>query len=410
MSSVNSLVMQLKPPPGQFPFGNFPYASSAHGAKLSRLHSPSMKSMKKNAKRVLAVGAAVILVSTAVTVAGLHLAAQALKGQVQQALGPDSEVGEIVVGWSAIEIRGVRIRAPQGWPAEDALRAERIVVRPDLAALFSARLHVPRIVVEHAYVSAWRTRDGKLRLLPSLLEKPAQAGVQEGSATPPLTIGSIELREGALEFFDATVRQPAHKIRLEQLHVTVDDLRFPALDSRTKITMDGMIKGVQHNGRLAVDGWAELAKKNSDISLRLSGVDLIALQPYLIKTAETGVRRGSLDLTLKSTVQNNRLHAPGMVTLTGLELAPSGSGFSTFMGLPRQAVVAALKNRKDQIVIQFTLDGNLDDPKFSLNDSFARRVGTAVAESLGISIEGLTRGIGGAVGGLGGAVKKLFGK
>lgn len=366
--------------------------------------------MKKNAKRVLTVSAAVFFVLGTAAVGGLHVAAQALKGQVQQALGTDSEVGEITVGWSAIEMHGVRIRAPQGWPAEDTLRAERIIVRPDLMGLFSARLHVPRIVVERAYVSVWRTRDGKLRLLPSLLEKkPAQADTQ-GTAAPPLTIGSIELRDGALEFFDATVRQPAHKTKLEQLHATVDDLRFPALNGRTKITMDGLVKGVQRNGRLAVGGWAELAKKNSDISLRLSGVDLVALQPYLIKAAETGVRRGSLDLTLKSTVHNNRLHAPGMVTLTGLELAPSGSGLSTFMGLPRQAVVAALKNRKDQIVIQFTLDGNLDDPKFSLNDSFARRIGAAAAESLGISFEGLTRGIGGAVGGLGGAVKKLFGK
>lgn len=366
--------------------------------------------MKKAVKRTLVIGAAVTLVLAVTTVAGLHVAAEALKGQVQQALGADSEVAEISVGWSAIEVRGVRIRAPQGWPAEDALRAERIIVRPDLIGLFSARLHVPRIVVEHAYVSVWRTRDGKLKLLPSLLEKPAQPDVPAGSAASTLTIGSIELRDGALEFFDATVRQPAHKTMLEQLHVTVDDLRFPALDSRTKITMDGMVKGMQRSGRLAVDGWAELAKKDSDISLRLAGVDLVALQPYLIKAAETGVRRGSLDLTLKSTVQNNRLHAPGMVTLTGLELASSGSGLGTFMGLPRQAVVGALKNRKGQIVIQFTLDGNLNDPQFSLNESFSRRIGASAAESLGISIEGLTRGIGGTVGGLSGAVKKLFGK
>lgn len=127
-------------------------------------------------------------------------------------------------------------------PAARNRRERSIIVRPDLAGLFSARLHVPRIVVEHAYVSVWRTRDGKLRLLPSLLEKKsAQADAQGGSTAPPLTIGSIVLRDGALEFFDATVRQPAHKTRLEQLHVTVDDLRFPALDSRTKITMDGMI-------------------------------------------------------------------------------------------------------------------------------------------------------------------------
>ena len=78
---------------------------------------------------------------------GLHMATRALKAQVEQALGPDSEVGELVVGWSAIEVREVRIRAPKGWPAGDALRARRVVIAPDLLRLFSARVHVPRITV-----------------------------------------------------------------------------------------------------------------------------------------------------------------------------------------------------------------------------------------------------------------------
>jgi hypothetical protein len=186
----------------------------------------------------------------------------------------------------------------------------------------------------------------------------------------------------------------------------VEDLRIPSLSGRTAIQLDGIVKGVRRNGKLSITGWAELANRNSEIATKLQGVDLVALQPYLIKASETGVRSGTLDLRLKSTVRNNRLHAPGTVTLSGLELAPAASPFGTFMGVPRQAVIAALKNRKDQIAIKF----NLDDPKFSLNESFALRVGAAVAETLGISIEGLTKGVGSAAEGLGGVVKKLFGK
>ncbi|OWW19848.1 DUF748 domain-containing protein [Noviherbaspirillum denitrificans] len=355
---------------------------------------------------VIAIAAAGALVIAAVI--GLQFATRMLKEQVQQALGPESEVGEIVVGMSSIEIRRIRIAAPAGWPAPDTLRAERVVVRPDLLGLFSARIHVPAILVENAYVSAQRSRDGKLRLLPSLLEK---KGGEAGQAQPKeVSIGTIELRNGELEFFDASVRQPAHKTRLEQLHARVEDLRLPGLASRTAIQIDGQVKGVQRNGKLSITGWAELASRNSELATKLQGVDLVALQPYLIKASETGVRKGALDLRLKSTVRNNRLHAPGSITLTGLELAPASGPFNTFMGVPRQAVVAALKNRKDQISIDFTLDGNLDDPKFSLNESFALRIGTAVAETLGISIEGLAKGVGSAAEGIGGVVKKLFGK
>ncbi|HYD78923.1 MAG TPA: DUF748 domain-containing protein [Paucimonas sp.] len=366
--------------------------------------------MKRGFKR-FAVGAAIALaVLGGAAAAGLHFAAKALRQQVQQALGADSEVGEIVVGWSAIEARGVRIRAPQGWPAADTLRAERIVVAPDLLSLLSSDIRVRRITVEAAYLSVWRTRDARLRLLPSLLENRKPAPVSGSAPAPQVHIGTVELRGGVVEFFDSSVRQPPHRLRLEQLEAEVDDLRVPDLSGRTGIRLAGVVKGVRRDGTLSLRGWLELADRNSQLASTLRGVDLVALQPYLIKASETGVRRGTLDLDLTSSVRGNRLHAPGKVTLTGLELAPAKSAFGTFMGVPRQAVVAALKNRNDQITVPFTLDGNLNDPQFSLNDSFAGRVGTAAAETLGIGIEGLTRNVGNAAEGLGNTVKRLFGK
>lgn len=371
-------------------------------------HTSMMNNNKR--KRIALVIVAAIAILAGAAVLGLHVATKELKHQVEQALGANSEVDDIVVGWSAIEVRGVRIRAPQGWPAPDTLRAQRIVIVPDLAGLISAKVHIHRITVEDAYVSVLRARDGRLRLLPSLLEKPAGTAADRAAPATPVAIGTIELQGSALEFFDATVKKPAHKLRLEQLQAKVEDLQVPAMSGRTRIQMDGVIKGVQRDGKLSVGGWAELADKNSEISTRLRGVDLIVLQPYLIKASETGVRRGTLDLTLTSTVRANRLHAPGTVTLTGLQLTSSGGAFGTFMGVPRQAVLAALKNRNDQITIPFTLEGNLSDPRFSLNDSFAKRIGTAVAETLGISIEGLTRNVGNAAEGLSNTVKRLFGK
>jgi hypothetical protein len=357
-------------------------------------------------KRGAVVVVAVLGVTAAAVMIGLHFATKELKSQVEQALGAESEVQEIIVGLSSIELRGIRIRAPKGWPAQDTLRAERVIIKPDLLGLASARLHIPHIIVEQAYMSVLRSRDGRLRLLPSLLEKRGNRG---GGAAPEVTIGSIELRDSALEFFDATVRQPAHKIRLEQVQASVDDLHLPGLKGRTGIELDGVVKGIQRNGKLSIKGWAELATKNSEITTRLQGVDLVALEPYLIKSSETGVKRGALDLDLKSTVRNNRLHAPGTVTLKGLELVNGDGAMGTFMGAPRSLVIAALKNRNDQIEVQFTLEGNINDPQFSLNESFSKRMAASVAETLGISIEGLTRGVGSAAQGLGNAVKKLFG-
>lgn len=336
---------------------------------------------------------------------GIHFATTALKAQVERALGPESEVGAIAVGWSAIEIHRLRIKAPKGWPAEDTLRARRIVIVPDLRALLSAQVRIHRIAVEDGYLSLLRSREGRLRVVPSLLEKEAAGTGNAAPSGPTVRIDAIELQGGALDFFDATIRRPAHKLRLEQLQATVNDLEVPGLSGRTRIRLDGVVKGVRHDGRLSIHGWAELASRDSEITTALRRVDLIAFQPYLIRAAETGVRRGSLDMDLKSTVRRNVLHAPGTLTLTGLEL---GSG--SFMGMPRKVVLGALKDRNDRITMHFTLEGNLNDPKFSLNESFATRIGSGIADSLGVSIKGLAEGVGTATRGIGDTVRKLFGR
>ncbi|MFA5243552.1 MAG: DUF748 domain-containing protein [Sulfuricella sp.] len=338
---------------------------------------------------------------------GMHFAAKSLKDKVTQALGPESEVGEIILGWSAIEIRNIRIRAPQGWPSQDTLRAEKIVIKPDLRGLLSAQVKLQRITVEGGYLSILRSREGNVRLLPSLLDKPVENSENQAPAMP-VNIGLVELNSSMIEFFDASIRKTPHKLRLEQMHARVEDLQFPALDQKTKIQLDSVVKGKRSDGRLELRGWMRLDNRDSEISTRLENVDLVAFQPYLVKASETSVRKGLLDLDLESTIRDNRLYAPGTITLSELELASSSSPFGTFMGVPRQAIVAALKNQKGKITVQFTLEGNIKDPRFSLNESFTQRTGTAIAESLGISIEGLASGVGGTTHGIGSALGRLF--
>ena len=346
---------------------------------------------------------------------GLYFGARALKGKVEQALGPQSEIGEIRLGLTAVEVLRLRIKAPPGWPAADTLRAERIRIAPDLLGLLSARVNISSIVIEGGYVSALRGADGRLRVVPSLLEK--QDERQEAGKGPQVGIGAIELKNGVMEFYDASVRRKPHRIRLEQLQASVTDLQLPDLQARSQLHLDGVLKGVRSDGRILIDGWMVFASKDSAISNTLRGVDLIALQPYLLKASETGVRKGTLDLDLKSTIKANHLNAPGTLTLNGLELESGG----TFMGLPRAAVVGLMEDKNERITVKFVLDGKLDDPHFRLNEGFSTRIAASLGDVLGVSIEGLAKGAGavgkksveaagGAAEGVGRAVKGLFGR
>lgn len=367
---------------------------------------------------------ALILLASAALVAlgGLAVlfAAKTLKTQVEQALGPASEIGAIVLRWNAVEISDLRIKAPPGWPAAETLRASRITVTPDLGSLLAGKVRVAAIVIEAGYVSALRGTDGKLRVVPSLLARPAPEGAQ-GSAAPPVAIGRIELRNSAVSFYDATLRgkrAAPFEIRLENLAAHVTALALPELNEMSQLMLDGSVKGPRGDGHLHVAGEMRFADLGADIKVQLRDVDLVALQPYLIKAAETGVKRGTLDLDLHATVKNRQLHAPGSITLKQLELDSRGG---SFMGMPRNTVVGLMKNRQGLIAAKFVLEGKLDDPQFSLNESLATRFGASVAESLGVSIEGIARGagslgqqsleaVGGAAKGIGQSVKGLFGE
>ncbi len=369
--------------------------------------NPTTKPSPSRAKfwlRILIVVAVVLLVAVLVA---MRYGANILKSRIQDALGPESEITQISVGLRSVEIKGVTLHAPPGWPAKDSLRADRIVIVPDLLSLVSRQIRIKSVTIEGAYLSLWRTHEGKIRLVPSLLERPSGGGGQ-APGKYAVEVGTIELKDSAVEFFDGTVTPANHRIRVDQLSARVGPVQAPGLSGRTSLHLAGKIKGAHSEGNAALDGWLEIADKNSEITGSLSGVDMVTFQPYLLKAADTSVKSGTFDLQVKATVKKSQLHAPGSVTITNLELGESEGLVGTFMGLPRAGVIAAMKNKQGAIAVPFILAGNVDDPQFSLNGSFGKQVTQAVAQTLGVSMEGLVRGATEPATAMGNALKRLL--
>ncbi len=84
----------------------------------------------------------VLLVLIVGGIIGLQVGIGILKGKVVEALGPDSEIRAIRVGWSSVEVEGLRIKGQKGWPTADALQAERVAVVPSLRSLLSGQYRV----------------------------------------------------------------------------------------------------------------------------------------------------------------------------------------------------------------------------------------------------------------------------
>jgi Domain of Unknown Function (DUF748) len=371
-------------------------------------------------KRWQAIAIVVIAVLAIGVLVGYHLGVRMLQDKVVAALGPGSRLTELKVNWFSIELVGLSIDGPKGWPAARTFEAERVTIVPDLRTLFTDKIGIASIVVEKPYLSVLRL-PGKLVMVPSLMERDGNKrnGGSSQASTRAVMISTIKLKDGSLDLYDATVSRPPLKTRMEEIEAVIREVAAPASE-KTHFDLDGIVKGVKRDGRAKVSGWVGPGARDSSSRIVLEAVDLVALQPYLVKKNEAQVAKGSLDLKLASEVRNNNLDGKGKVILHDLEFAPGRGYFDTFMGLPRNAVISFLKDNNNAIDVDFTLKGNTRNPNFSLNERLSTRIATAMAGQLGVSIQNVAEGLGtlgrkgmegagAVVEGVGSKVKRLFG-
>ena len=259
-------------------------------------------------KRWSIVVLAVLLVLGISMVAGYHIGVRLLRNKIADALGPGTSIAELKVNWFSLDLLRVSIEAPKGWPAARTLHAERVRIVPSLRSLLTDRIHIASIVFEKPYLSVVRT-SRKWLMLPGLTETegPRKNTGAGRSYAPTVTISKVALQDGVVELFDTTVSRPPLKTRLERLDAVIHDIEAPALKSKTRFELAAIVKGIRRDGRAKVSGWVGPARRNSSSKITLEGVDLVSLQPYLVKVGEAQVRKGTLDLRLDSEVQGGQV-------------------------------------------------------------------------------------------------------
>jgi hypothetical protein len=334
---------------------------------------------------------------------GYRLALQRLHDSIEASLGPRATLEAVTLDWTGVELRGLRVA-----------RAARTLAG-GAGTECRARARAAGAVEPVASRLARGQRDcGRRERVPAAHEGGHIARAAEparGRACRPrgraacgttLRIGELRLRDVAVDFYDASVvagRAAPHRIRLEALHADVGPLALPALDEKAALSLQAVLRGPRRSGTLSLRGNLTPATRDADLALKAKGLDLVALQPYLLRPNEGTVRRGALDMTLNAKVKAQYLDAPGHVTLIDLELAGGEGAFGTFAGVPRHAVLAAM-SRDNRIELAFKLEGRLDDPKFSLNELFAVRFAVGLANKLGVSVGGVVEGVGSVIKGL----------
>ena len=337
------------------------------------------------------------LVLAAGVFSGFRIALHSVGEKMQTLLGPQGQVEDIRIKLTGVEILGLKIGtprtrgdAPSDWPDIDPLRVDRIFIEPSFASLFFSGTVLRNVRIEGASLAVLRTRDGRLKILPGMLDNTrkktssGEKGGGGGKKPAPLTIEKIELVGSAIDFFDASIRSETHKARLERINATIGKVNFPERDGFTSVDLTGIVKGKRNDGKLTLTGSIELATLESGITAHLRGIDLFVMTPYLLKKGDKGIDGGTLDIDVKSAVRQGKLHAPGTLTIDGLRVSPSGE--NAFLGVSLENVASLLKDRLGKISFNFVVEGDIGESGFLSSERLVVHVDSPMASYFGIRL------------------------
>ncbi|MDR2507329.1 MAG: DUF748 domain-containing protein [Candidatus Accumulibacter sp.] len=337
------------------------------------------------------------LVLSAGIFSGFRIALRSIGTKVQTLLGPQGQVEDIRIKLTGVEILGLKFgsprtpgNAPSDWPDIDPLRVDRIFIEPSFSSFFFPGTVLRNVRIEGASLAVLRARDGRLKILPGMLDE-ARGKISsseksgEQKTRVPLTIEKIELVGSAVDFIDASIRGETHKVRIERINAVIGKVRFPERDGFTSVNLTGSVKGKRNDGKLTLTGSIELATLESGITASLRGVDLLVMTPYLLKNGDEGIDGGTLDIDVKSAIRQGKLHAPGTLTIDGLRVLPSSSR-NAFLGVSLETVTSLLKDRLGKISLNFVVEGDIGEPGFSFGERLVIHIDSPMADYFGIRL------------------------
>ncbi|WP_447745897.1 DUF748 domain-containing protein [Pseudomonas nicosulfuronedens] len=199
---------------------------------------------------------------------------------------------------------------------------------------------------------------------PESASSPANKGSSSGGGSKPLgiRIGGVKINNGSANFADLTLR-PDFATAIQQLGGEIG-----TIDNRNPAPASVDVKG-------KVDKYAPVTIKGSlnpfspleklDIATSFKRVELTTLTPYSGKFAGYRIRKGRLNLDLHYQITQGKLKADNKVLVEHLQLGEKVDSPDA-VDLPVKLAIALLKDANGNIDIQLPVEGDLNNPQFSV--------------------------------------------
>lgn len=295
------------------------------------------------------------------------------------------------------QVAGVDLRL--GESEEPVLAWKNLRFEPIEYNLAPARLEIGTLTLSEPNVRVIREADGEhnlARIVPASnesagAEEPEVSAVdnsEESTAAAAETngaektsfifrIGQIMLEEGVVAYTDRSL-DPVFSTQLDKLNGSVTGLSNVS-PQQGKVSLRGRIGDVaslRFDGSIGALGTDD----TSDLKLKIDGVALPALSPYLSRYLGYGVANGKLDMNLDYQLTGSKINAENHILLDRMELGSSVESDDA-VDAPVKLGLALLKDRKGVIDIDLPIEGDLEDPDFRIGRVVMRTFVNLVAKA-----------------------------
>ena len=209
-----------------------------------------------------------------------------------------------------------------------------------------------------------------------------------GSPAPRIEIGKVTL-DGIGAEFDDLSQDPHFEISLDSLTGTIEGLSSEDV-ARARIALAGRIDDVAPV-RIAGQINPLSGDAYTDVEIEVKGVSLPSFTPYSGRFVGLAIDRGKLGLDLAYKVNARHLEASNLVHLDQFEFGRRVESKDA-TSLPVGLAVAVMRDTSGNIEIPLPIEGDLDDPSFSVLRLLRKalvNVVTKVAKSPFAAVAGL---------------------
>jgi hypothetical protein len=309
-----------------------------------------------------------VLLSAAV---GLHIfiskeGRKLVQAKLEQTFQRKVTVGSVHTSFPfALVVRDVEMK--------DVLFIEQAVAQGGIFDIFSGNFVLDHLLISRATLN-----------LVKHAEKPPPAageGAAAGTASPDnaicliiprILLKKVIITDSTLNLIDWGVNDAGLKVTVKNMDAQVENVNLPVTGAGvSSFSMRGVIpwENMAENGKVRLEGWIDLSKKDMRASLNLQDIDGLYFYPYFsgwIDSEKAKLSKAKLNFTSQMTGLNNDVTMDCHLELTDVQMKPHAEGEPEDRAEKITNVVLELLKSMNQgkIAIDFKVLTTMDSPKF----------------------------------------------